>query len=186
MLGSKWNRWLLVGGAALGALAVGCGEDDDPAPAPTYDGGAQLDGGGFDAGGADASSLCYTIGTVTGAQCLGDGGAGYQVCTNGVPGGPCTPFASIIPDAGDGGFQIDASGFFEGGIPDASGVTCPAPLMCQDSLGLKVCSSASPLPGVIPPIPPDCSAKTCAELGLATGTCQDLMGLKVCIQPCAM
>src|SRR4051812_34485673 len=106
MLGSKWNRWLLIGGAALGALAVGCSSEDDgggtPPPVTATDGG--LDSG--TPSGADASA-CTTLFGITGVACtLDDGGFGYRTCVNGVPGtGPCMSPLNAIPD---GGFAFDA------------------------------------------------------------------------------
>src|SRR5687768_9108169 len=100
MLSSKWNRWLLVGGAAVGALAVGCAEEDPGSPPPQ----TGLDSGivGGTDGGLDsaAPSTCTSLG---GAQCtLADGGFGFQLCTNGVPSGPCSPISKLIPDGGFG------------------------------------------------------------------------------------
>lgn len=193
MLSSKWNRWMLVGGAALGALAVGCGAEEDNGGGtqqPTPDSGTVS---GLDAGlGSGSTSTC----TPLGAQCtLGDGGTGLQACTNGVPSGACNPITSLFGDAGfgDSGFQFDAAGLieagiFEGGLSDGAVggfPPCPSPLQCSALLASFVAGAGLPAGTSICAsggfFPPSCTMPAdCATAGLTNSMCT--MGF--CIQPC--
>lgn len=211
MLGSKWNRWLLVGGMAASALTMACGDEED-------DGGGQptpVDGGGL----ADASTPLDAIaasqcnnnplqpGTQVAICTLPSGGTGFQTCTGGVPTGVCNP--PSIPEAGlqlpeaavgqffpEAGIQLPEAGL--GGDAGA----CPSGFTCEDvtaalkAVGfmipqaLMVCSKPDkdPFIGLFDvQMPPKCTAETdCSAAGLS-GPCSMLptLGMR-CTQPCSM